>query len=148
MAIDFELEEAIGFNVNRAAFLMSEEIGRRFRAAGHPLGAQDFGLLHLLHREGTLEQSVVVARMLRDKTTITRRLDGLARKGLIERHPSPRDRRAVCVALTPAGRGAIEALIPIVATFQQEVLEGIPEADRKATLATLKQIITRLRNRP
>lgn len=41
---DFQLEQAIGLNVNRTAFLMTEEISRHFTHHDYPLSAQDFRL--------------------------------------------------------------------------------------------------------
>ena len=43
---------------------------------------------------------------------ITRRLDGLVRKGLVAREPSTDDRRVMLAVLTPAGRAALDAAAP------------------------------------
>lgn len=139
--VDLQLEQAIGFNLNRAAFVMREEIARRFSEAGYPLTAQDFGILYRLNRQDGLTQTVIAALMMRDKTTITRRLDTLVRKGFIERRPDQQDRRRFCIHLTDTGRHAVPALSELVAAFQQEVLNGISEADRRATFNTLKNIV-------
>ena len=136
----FRLEQAIGFHVNRVAFLMSEEIARRFAAAGHPISAQDFGILHRLRQQGAMTPAEIATLMRRDKTTITRRLDGLAKKGLIERRPHPDDRRCVLIALSGDGQQTLEAVTPLVQAFQQEVLQGVPKADREVTLRTLQHI--------
>jgi len=138
---DFQLEQAIGFNINRAAFVMREEIALRFREAGYPLTAQDFGILYRLNRQDGLTQMVIASLMMRDKTTITRRLDALVRKGLIERRPDPEDRRCFRIHLTDHGREAVAVLSDKVAAFQQEVLADVPEADRLATFNTLKNIV-------
>src|SRR5580693_7016396 len=45
---------------------------------------------------------------------LTRVIDQLAERGLLERIRRDRDRRKVELQLTPAGRAAIEALIPLV----------------------------------
>ncbi len=141
---DFVLNQAFGFHVNRTAHLMSEEIARRFSAAGHPVSAQDFGILYRLREQGPLTQKQIAATMRRDKTTITRRLDGLARKGLIERRPHPDDRRCCLVALTAQGLRTLDDIIPLVADFQREVLDGVPEADREATIRTLRHVANML----
>ena len=138
------LEQAIGFNVNRTAYLMSEEIGRRFRAHGYPLSAQDFGILHLLWKNKDLTQMEIAARMMRNKTTITRRLNGLENKGLLYRSPSPRDRRYFFINLTDKCNTAVSALSPLVAEFQQEVSSDISDEDKTITLNTLKKIIAKL----
>ncbi|ATX80398.1 DNA-binding transcriptional regulator, MarR family [Mariprofundus aestuarium] len=142
--LDFQLEQAIGLNVNRTAFLMTEEISRRFAASGYPLSAQDFGILFRLMKQGAMTQVEIVQLLMRDKTTITRRIDGLVKKGLVERKPCQEDRRCFRVALTTEGELALEVMIPLVRDFQQEVLSDIPDDEKAITIRTLKSISERL----
>ncbi len=143
---DFELEQAIGLNVNRTAFLMTEEIARRFSSNGYQLSAQDFGILFRLLKQGAMTQVEIGTLMMRDKTTITRRVDGLVKKQLVERNPDPDDRRYYRIALTAAGNRALEAMIPLVRDFQQEVFSDIPDEEKATTIQTLKCISDRLIN--
>ena len=50
-----------------------------------------------------MTQVEIAALMMRDKTTITRRIDGLVKKQLVERNPDPDDRRYFRIGLTVAG---------------------------------------------
>jgi len=142
--LDFQLEQAIGLNVNRTAFLMTEEIARRFSANGYPLAAQDFGILFRLMKQGPMTQVEITQLLMRDKTTITRRIDGLVKKGLVERNPCPDDRRCFRVGLTDAGHQALTVIIPLVRDFQLEVLSEIPDAEKAITIKTLKHISDKL----
>jgi len=141
---DFQLEQAIGLNVNRTAFLMAEEIARRFSLNGYQLAAQDFGILFRLLKQGPMTQVEIAVLMMRDKTTITRRIDGLVKKQLVERNPDPDDRRYFRIGLTVAGHRALEVMIPLVRDFQQEVLGDIPDEEKAITIRTLKKISDRL----
>jgi MarR family transcriptional regulator for hemolysin len=141
---DFQLEQAIGLNVNRTAFLMTEEIARRFSSHGQRLSAQDFGILFRLFKQGPMTQVEIAALMMRDKTTITRRIDGLVKKQLVERSPDPDDRRYFRVDLTATGHRALDVMIPLVRDFQQEVLSDIPDEEKAITIRTLKKISDRL----
>ena len=141
---DFQLEQAIGLNVNRTAFLMTEEIARRFAGHGYPLSAQDFGILFRLYKQGAMTQVEIASLMMRDKTTITRRIDGLVKKRLVERTPDADDRRYFRVALTGEGQQAMAVLIPLVRDFQQEVLSDIPDEEKAITIRTLQQISEKL----
>ncbi len=143
---DFQLEQAIGLNVNRTAFLMAEEIARRFSNHGYPLSAQDFGIIFRLFKQGSMTQVEIAALMMRDKTTITRRIDGLVKKQLVERNPDPNDRRCFRIELTEAGHRALEVMIPLVRDFQQEVLSDIPDEEKAITIKTLKHISDKLIN--
>jgi len=141
---DFQLDQAIGMHVNRTAFLMTEEIARRFTSQGYPLSAQDFGILFRLSQQGSMTQVEIAALMMRDKTTITRRIDGLVKKQLVERNPDPNDRRYYQIGLTEQGTEALDVLIPLVSDFQQELLRDIPSSDKQATINTLKYISEQL----
>jgi MarR family transcriptional regulator for hemolysin len=131
-------------HVNRTAFLMTEEIARRFAGQGYQLSAQDFGILFHLSKQGAMTQVEIALLMMRNKTTITRRIDGLVKKQLVERNPDPNDRRYYRISLTAAGEQALRVLIPLVSNFQQELLNGIPDADKQAAINTLKHISDQL----
>jgi len=140
----FQLEQAFGYNVNRTAFLMTEEIARRFVAAGYPLAAQDFGILYRLGESGSMTQVEIAAMLMRDKTTVTRRLDALVKKRVIERNPDPDDRRCFRIALTDEGKQALATMKPLVSQFQTELLSDIPETDKTITIKTLQAVSDRL----
>jgi len=137
---EFLLETMMGFNVNRTAHLMSEEIARRFHARGFAVTAQDFGILYRLWREDGQKQQQIADQMARDKTTITRRLDGLVKKRLIERRPDPEDRRVFRIHLTHEGKIIVRHLIDAVQRFHSELLRDIPPEDQQTTIHTLQAI--------
>jgi len=141
---DFQLDQAIGMHVNRTAFLMTEEVSRRFSSQGYALSAQDFGILFRLSKQGSMTQVEIAALMMRDKTTITRRIDGLVKKQLVERNPDPNDRRYFRIGLTDQGTEALDVLIPLVRDFQQELLRDIPSSDKQTMINTLKHISEQL----
>lgn len=139
-ADQFELERAIGFYVNRTAYVMSEAVARRFQEHGFKLSAQDFGILFRLWKQDGLSQVQIASLMMRDKTTITRRLDALVKKGLIERRADVNDRRLFRIHLTQEGMLATERLMAVVDAFQKEVLTDIPDEHKEITINTLKKI--------
>jgi len=144
----FELERAVGFYVNRTAYVMSEEVAKRFQGCGYKLSAQDFGILFRLWKQDGLSQVQIASLMMRDKTTITRRLDALVKKSLIERRIDPADRRLYRIHLTEQGMLATERLMVVVDEFQKEVLAEIPDEHKEITINALKTIteyITRSR---
>jgi DNA-binding MarR family transcriptional regulator len=57
--------------------------------------------LTVLHRIGPVRVSELADALGLDRTTVTRHLDELERRGLVDRRPDERDRRAVRISLTP-----------------------------------------------
>jgi DNA-binding MarR family transcriptional regulator len=64
-----------------------------------------------------------------DSGALTRVIDQLAERGLIERVRRDRDRRKVELQLTPAGREMIEQLIPLVVDKLNEALADFSTAE-------------------
>jgi len=79
-----------------------------------------------------------------DSGALTRVIDQLAEKGLLERVRRDRDRRKVELQLTPAGRDAIESLIPLVVAKLNEVLTEFSRAEVQELLRLLVKLNTTL----
>ncbi len=147
---EFKLEQAIGFHVNRTAFLMTEEIERRINKLGYNISTQDFAILFRLLKQGSMTQVQIAKLLMRDKTTITRRIDALVKKQYVQRTASPDDRRLFLIELTETAHEALQVLIPLIANFQEEVLHGIPDTEKATTIKTLQHIsslLIHLRNK-
>ena len=71
--------------------------------------AQSYALL-ALQELGTATMNEFAAEMRLHGTTMTRMVDALIDKGLVERRPDPEDRRIVRVALSPAGQEMVGKL--------------------------------------
>ena len=84
-----------------------------------------------------------LARALRiEGPTLTRHLDGLEEDGLVVRRRDPKDRRAVSVELTDAGRAKHAEMLRAVQSFNRRLLSGLDaeELDQLRTLlAKLEQ---------
>ena len=71
-----------------------------------------FGVLEALYHLGPMRLRDLAAKHLRTSGTLTIVVDNLEKSGLVERRPSPSDRRSVVVHLTAAGLSTITALFP------------------------------------
>ena len=141
---DFKLEQVLGFYINRVSYLMTEEVEKRFAQAGLNIVAQDFAILVRLKNEGTVTQARIITLMMRDKTTITRRIDGLVKKGLVARVVNPDDRRCMDIQLTAAGMEILENAFPMASSFQQELIQGADEEAVEVTIKVLKDLASTL----
>lgn len=68
---------------------------------------------------------------------LTRRLDGIVRRGWVERVGSDDDRRVMLAALTPAGREALECAAPTHVDSVRRRLVDLLDDDELATLAEI-----------
>jgi DNA-binding MarR family transcriptional regulator len=84
---------------------------------------------------GELTQTQLAEQCDLDKTTMVVTVDELEAKGLAERRPSPTDRRARLIVVTPAGRKMVKAAERVVEDVYDDVLGDLP-ADERAVLVT------------
>jgi MarR family transcriptional regulator, transcriptional regulator for hemolysin len=77
-----------------------------------------------------------------DKTTMLNTTDYLEREGYAERTPSPADRRARIITVTPAGAALVAAGHEIADRVHREVLEALPESQRHLFTDMLATLVT------
>lgn len=84
-------------------------LDRQLAGSGCGLDLREYDLLvHLAAAgEAGLRLRDLAARALISRSNVTRRVDDLDRRGLVERRPDPMDGRGVIAVLTPAGRRAL-----------------------------------------
>ncbi len=103
---------------------------------------QQYNVLHILQRCGergvpTLE---VAGRVIEQAPGITRLIDRLVAKGLVERERSTKDRRVVCCQLTAVGRRLADRLDKAVGQATRRLLSGLNSAERAELVHLLEAI--------
>ncbi|MEH0938076.1 MarR family winged helix-turn-helix transcriptional regulator [Micromonospora psammae] len=116
--------------------------------AEHARGLGELGISPRAHcvllraRPGDLTQRQLGELCGIDKTTMVVTLDQLEAAGLARRLPSPSDRRARLVEVTPEGERVLGRAQEIAARIQQEVLAALPEADRAVLLRSIESLVS------
>jgi len=105
--LSYETADRVGKNclcirVQRA----SRTIGRRFDEALRPVGLNNwqFSMLMTLNRPTPLTVNELSEELAMDRTTTSKNLRPLERRGLLGIRPDDEDARARRIVLTPAGR--------------------------------------------
>ena len=103
------------------------------------LSVQWFEILLRLARspEGRLRMSDLATQTNVTASGLTRAVDRLEEAGLVRRDACPSDRRVAYAVLTPAGRKAIEAAVPVHLEHVREVVRGVLADDEVEALAGL-----------
>ena len=81
--------------------------------AGTGLTLSQYGVLDLLFYMGPLRLGQIAEKVLKSEGNMTTVVDNLERAGWVKRERSEKDRRAVTVSLTEAGRQMIAEVIPV-----------------------------------
>ena len=103
--------------------------------------AQANTLLALEHL-GEVTMNGLADEMLLHGTTMTRMIDSLVVRGMVERLTDPKDRRVVKVRLTPVGSEAAGEVRRRRREAMRKSMQRIPENDRQSTLSGLRRVVT------
>lgn len=139
----YDPDKAPGFLISRTAMRMRLNLRRVFLDNGQDVTPEQWGVLLCLWRQEGLTQSELADRTVKDRTTITRILDLLEKKGLAERRRDPDDRRAFRIHLTEAGRRSRGELLPLVKSYAERLYADLEAAD----FAALRDIMAKLNAR-
>jgi DNA-binding MarR family transcriptional regulator len=133
-------EKQLQYWINRLGFVLRRDLQDRFRQAGIKMGAEEWAVLLLLWQEDGQTPGALALRSVKDQTTLTRLLDGMERKGLVNRTPDVDDRRRVRVSLTAKGQGMQATLVPLAAGLIEQSQRGISVEDLQTTRRVLRQM--------
>lgn len=92
---------------------------KRLDEAGMDLTVDQWVLLDHVFHYPAISQNVLAEMTAKDNPTVTRILDLLVKKGLVERKMSEEDRRRFNIFLTEAGEMKFHAAFPVVAEVRR-----------------------------
>ena len=126
---NYEVAESVGHHLVSLVQMMRREV--ELRMARHDLTDAQWKPLWLL-KSGRATTAIELAReACVDAGAVTRMIDRLEDKGLIERARSETDRRVVHLRLTPAGEAAAARIPHVLASVNNDFLQGFSEREWK-----------------
>ncbi len=108
----YRAQDSVGYLVKRSHSLMHDVLDPVLEA--HGFSFIQYIILAWLRDGIAITPKAFCALYRHDTGAMTRVIDQLAERGLLERARRGGDRRKVELELTPAGRVAVEGLIPLV----------------------------------
>ncbi|HEY1721487.1 MAG TPA: MarR family transcriptional regulator [Magnetospirillaceae bacterium] len=116
----------LGFAIADAKRLCTQAMDQRMRPLG--LSQATWRTLFHLDRHGEgITQRALAEYMGIEGPTLVRLLDNLERSGLVERRPSPTDRRANTLHLTAKARPVLKTINRIAEELRAEFFDGVDE---------------------
>ncbi len=127
--MNFRFEDSVGYYLNRTAMVMRNSLQRAFNLHYPEITIDHWVILNRLWVKDGWNQSELAEMTDKDNASMTRMLDGMQRKGLVERRPDENDRRAQRIFLTGRGRSLEQPLKKIAKENMMKGLKNIPEGD-------------------
>jgi len=100
-----------------------------------------YAALIAIHTHPGIDATRLSAVIAFDRSTLGNVIERLEGKKLIERKPSPEDKRAKLLYLTRAGTALLREIAPSVDRAQSRMLQPLKPADRRALMALLAQLV-------
>jgi MarR family transcriptional regulator, transcriptional regulator for hemolysin len=141
--MSLDLKRQLIAQIVESSRLLRNYIEQRAKTRG-TTRAQWIVLFRLRQQEG-LSQVDLADVLELQPISLVRLLDRLVEHGLLERRHDPRDRRANRLFLTASGRQLVDDLDSLRDSIATDVLQDIPQASLKTSLAALKDIKERIK---
>ena len=136
-------EELVGYQVSRLQDLINEivhccEDKRLFESQRFGLPYAELRCLMLFEGERYLTVKGIARKLEVAKSRVTKIINGLVEKGLVETIEDPRDARIKLINLTPAGQGKSEGIVAFRGEIHSRILMHIGADERLNTLSHLE----------
>ena len=151
-SMTFTAEPITGRGVLDLSFLLthaSHVLATRMTAAFAEIGITPREYCVLAHAMGGSYTQIELAKLADlDKTTMLNTMDYLEGAGYAQRTPSPADRRARIITVTPAGTDLVAAGHEIADLVHREVLDALPAEQREVFTGAMTSLVTGLLAEP
>ncbi len=128
---ELRLSEFLPFRLNRLAAEISQDLAELY-AARFGIDIPQWRVLATLGAGPPITAQAVAASTRTHKSTISRAVAALLRRGWIRRLPDDGDRRRALLALSARGRAIYAEIVPLVLAYETELLERLPTTERAA----------------
>ena len=136
----YKLEDSLGYVIGRAGRSLANRLNHNFEKAGHDVTCEQWAILTNLWQKNGQNQKDLAGVSCKDKTSITRLIDGMEKKNLVVRTPDKQDARHKFIYLTNKGKVLQQELVFIVQKTLMEAQSAISVKD----LDTCKQVLRKV----
>ena len=140
----YNLEESLGYIIGRTGRAMANRLNQNFEKAGYPVTCEQWAVLMNLWRKNGQSQKDLAGVTCKDKTSITRLIDGMEKRNLVVRIPDRKDGRQKLIYLTNQGKELQQKLLVLVQKTLQEAQSAVSPRNLKICKDVLRQVAQNL----
>lgn len=128
--------------LGRLIYLTAQKVKNLAEKLLQPYGLtlEQFHLLKHMSTESGISQRELGGLVDKTPANVTRILDRLEQKSLVDRRKSPGDRRAIHVFLTGQGAELVREVFAIFKAFSAQLTSGVSETEQEQTRSVLNRI--------
>lgn len=136
---DFLLHNSYTFWISRLANVMQEEFNKRLQE--EDVSWPQWMVINVLHHGLAATPATIADSIGVDRSAVTRLLDRLEKKSLVQREHDKIDRRSVKVALTAEGRQMVAQLNAQAAEHQNHFLNSLHSTEHRAFKGCIQRML-------
>lgn len=133
------LKNTIGYQMMLLKEHIVEETKAEFKKSG--ITHEEYVTLHYIYENPSVTQVELAKMNRRDNNVISKRIDKLEQKKLVERVRENKDRRAFCLYLTAEGNAIIDEYWHIFLGGETKGLKNLTEAEQETLKYLLKKVL-------
>lgn len=131
----------LGSFIDRTYKVVRQDLINRFKRAEVDITPEQWVILAKLC-EHDMYQTELASMSFRDKPTVSRIVDLLVKKNLVERIPDKEDGRKYHVSITSVGERMVERARPVVEESRKLGWTNLTESEYETLIATLDKVFT------
>ena len=137
-------DKIYGSFIDRTLRMIRLDIGKRFKAVGVDITPEQWTILSSLYEQNGQSQTQLCDDSFKNAPTVSRIIDLLVKKGLVERQRFENDRRSYKIFLTEKGSEVVETALPAMQAARSEGWAGLTDDDYDQFIRILNTIFDNL----
>lgn len=140
------LDDFLPYLLNRISNRLNTDLAEELRGIGMTL--PDWRVLAVLRVADGRSIGEVSVYTVIEQSTLSRVVERLVKRGLVERRSPPEDQRIVNLHMTAKGHDAFETILPIAMRHYRRAVLGLDAATVEGLIATLHKVLENIRRSP
>ena len=141
---DYNLKKSLGFKLDRASRLTTLNFNKNLKENNVTLTAEQWGIINFLLEKDGINQNQIGKLINKDHTCVSRLIDTLIKKGIINKEISLEDKRVNLIYLTKAGKELQNKAADTVRHSLDKVFKNVSEEEKEIFSIVLDKIIKNL----
>lgn len=137
--------DSLGYQTGLAARLFNNLLTRRLKDAGIEMTAEQWGVVQVLLTHGAMSHGQLGEMLYLEKSTVSRSVNGLEKRGWVICEKSVEDGRFRLVILTPNAIDVAQHCSAIAKSVLEDAQRGLNPESISASLEQLSEVIKNLR---
>lgn len=125
--MNYALKNSIAYRFIRGANSVNKTLNKQLNL--YHIAIEQRATLEIIKFESNVNQTTIANLLGKDKTTISRSLNSLEKKGLIEKSETLGDKRSNNIHLTSEGERILEDTLDVVTSFRESLNDKLTKKE-------------------